>query len=264
MGAAVLDGEALATIIKADLRGRIDALRATGRPPGLATLLVGDDEPSARYVAMKHRDCADLGIASVYEDHLPATATQEEVLAVVDRFNTDPAVDAMLLQHPFPSHLDYESALLTADPDKDVDGLHPVNLGRLVMGVDGPLPCTPHGIQRLLSHYGVPIRLPGSWWGLAALGPEPTMAKFTRARWCSGCGARRGRRSCRSTPSTAPSTSACAPVVPPRWLASCSPPAAGPSGGAPGPTSSTSPWPTPSPTRPGRWARRSPWTRPPS
>jgi methylenetetrahydrofolate dehydrogenase (NADP+)/methenyltetrahydrofolate cyclohydrolase len=157
MGAAVLDGEALATIIKDDLRGRIDALRAKGRPPGLATLLVGDDEPSARYVAMKHRDCADLGIASVYEDHLPATATQEEVLAVVDRFNTDPAVDAMLLQHPFPSHLDYESALLTADPDKDVDGLHPVNLGRLVMGVDGPLPCTPHGIQRLLSHYGVPI-----------------------------------------------------------------------------------------------------------
>ena len=157
MGAAVLDGEALATIIKDDLRGRIDALRAAGRPPGLATLLVGDDEPSARYVAMKHRDCADLGIASVYEEHLPATATQEQVLAVVDRFNTNPAVDAMLLQHPFPPHLDYESALLTAVPDKDVDGLHPVNLGRLVMGVDGPLPCTPYGIQRLLAHNGVAI-----------------------------------------------------------------------------------------------------------
>jgi methylenetetrahydrofolate dehydrogenase (NADP+)/methenyltetrahydrofolate cyclohydrolase len=157
MGAAVLDGEAVAALVKDELRGRIERLRARGRPPGLATLLVGDDEPSARYVAMKHRDCVDLGIASVYDIHLPATATQEEVLAVVERFNTDPAVDAMLLQHPFPPHLDYESALLTADPDKDVDGLHPVNLGRLVMGVDGPLPCTPIGIQRLLTHYGVQI-----------------------------------------------------------------------------------------------------------
>jgi methylenetetrahydrofolate dehydrogenase (NADP+)/methenyltetrahydrofolate cyclohydrolase len=157
MGAAVLDGEALATTVKEDLRGRIAALRERFRPPGLATLLVGDDEPSARYVAMKHRDSAELGIESVYEEHLPARATEDEVLAVVDRFNTDPAVDSMLLQHPFPSHLDYESALLTGDPDKDVDGLHPVNLGRLVMGVDGPLPCTPSGIQRLLIHYGVPI-----------------------------------------------------------------------------------------------------------
>jgi methylenetetrahydrofolate dehydrogenase (NADP+)/methenyltetrahydrofolate cyclohydrolase len=157
MGAAVLDGEAVATLVKDELRGRIERLRAAGRPPGLATLLVGDDEPSARYVAMKHRDCVDLGIASVHDVHLPATATQDEVLAVVDRFNTDPAVDAMLLQHPFPPHLDYESALLTADPDKDVDGLHPVNLGRLVMGVEGPLPCTPVGIQRLLSHHGVEI-----------------------------------------------------------------------------------------------------------
>jgi methylenetetrahydrofolate dehydrogenase (NADP+) / methenyltetrahydrofolate cyclohydrolase len=157
MGAAVLDGEALASTVKDDLRGRIAALRERFRPPGLATLLVGDDEPSARYVAMKHRDSAELGIESVYEEHLPARATEDEVLAVVDRFNTDPAVDSMLLQHPFPSHLDYESALLTGDPDKDVDGLHPVNLGRLVMGVDGPLPCTPSGIQRLLIHYGVPI-----------------------------------------------------------------------------------------------------------
>jgi methylenetetrahydrofolate dehydrogenase (NADP+)/methenyltetrahydrofolate cyclohydrolase len=157
MGAAVLDGEALATLVKDDLRARVDRLRAAGRPPGLATLLVGDDEPSARYVAMKHRDCVELGIASVHDVHLPATAAQEDVLAVVDRFNTDPAVDAMLLQHPFPPHLDYESALLTADPDKDVDGLHPVNLGRLVMGVDGPLPCTPVGIQRLLVHHGVEI-----------------------------------------------------------------------------------------------------------
>jgi methylenetetrahydrofolate dehydrogenase (NADP+) / methenyltetrahydrofolate cyclohydrolase len=157
MGAAVLDGEVTAAAVKEDLAGRVAALRAAGRAPGLATLLVGDDEPSARYVAMKHRDCVELGIDSVHDVHLPASATQEDVLAVVDRFNTDPVVDAMLLQHPFPPHLDYESALLTADPDKDVDGLHPVNLGRLVMGVDGPLPCTPAGIQRLLVHHGVPI-----------------------------------------------------------------------------------------------------------
>jgi methylenetetrahydrofolate dehydrogenase (NADP+)/methenyltetrahydrofolate cyclohydrolase len=157
MGAAVLDGEALATTVKEDLRGRIAALRERFRPPGLATLLVGDDEPSARYVAMKHRDSAELGIESVYEEHLPATATQDEVLAVVDRFNTDPAVDSMLLQHPFPSHLDYESALLTGDPDKDVDGLHPTNVGRLALGIPAPVSCTPAGIEAILAHYDVPV-----------------------------------------------------------------------------------------------------------
>jgi methylenetetrahydrofolate dehydrogenase (NADP+)/methenyltetrahydrofolate cyclohydrolase len=157
VAAAVLDGEALAARIREELAGRIAALRQAGTPPGLATLLVGDDEPSARYVALKHRDCAEVGIASVHDLHLPATATQEEVLAVVQRFNADPAVDAMLLQHPFPPQLDYEAAYVTADPAKDVDGLHPVNLGYLVMGVDAPRACTPAGIQRLLVHHGVPI-----------------------------------------------------------------------------------------------------------
>ncbi|MBV9291492.1 MAG: bifunctional methylenetetrahydrofolate dehydrogenase/methenyltetrahydrofolate cyclohydrolase, partial [Frankiales bacterium] len=111
---------------------------------------------SAKYVEMKHRNCAELGIASVHE-HLPADATQDDVFAVIDRFNSDSAVDAYLMQYPFPKHLDFEAALLRADPEKDVDGLHPVNLGKLVMGAAGPRPCTPAGIQALLAHYDVPI-----------------------------------------------------------------------------------------------------------
>ncbi len=151
-----MDGRVVAAEIRARTAKRVDELKAVGITPGLGTILVGDDEPSARYVAMKHRDCEELGIASFHE-HLPATATQEEVLAVVRRFNEDPGVDAFLQQHPYPPHLDYEAAALAAEPDKDVDGLHPVNLGRLVMGAPAPLPCTPHGIQRLLVHYDVPI-----------------------------------------------------------------------------------------------------------
>ncbi|MCB1250753.1 MAG: bifunctional 5,10-methylenetetrahydrofolate dehydrogenase/5,10-methenyltetrahydrofolate cyclohydrolase [Acidimicrobiales bacterium] len=156
MTAQLLDGEAVAATIKADLRHRIAALEARGHTPGLGTLLVGDDGPSANYVAMKHRDCEDLGIGSV-SVHLPADATQADVAAVVADFNARDDVDAYLMQYPFPAHLDYEAALLDVDPAKDADGLHPVNLGRLVQGVDAPLPCTPAGIQRLLEHHGVPI-----------------------------------------------------------------------------------------------------------
>jgi methylenetetrahydrofolate dehydrogenase (NADP+)/methenyltetrahydrofolate cyclohydrolase len=105
---------------------------------------------------MKHRDCEALGITS-HHAHLPSDATQQDVLDVIARFNADPAVDAYLMQYPFPKHLDFEGALLEVDPAKDVDGLHPVNLGHLVQGVDGPLPCTPAGIQALLAHYGVQI-----------------------------------------------------------------------------------------------------------
>jgi methylenetetrahydrofolate dehydrogenase (NADP+)/methenyltetrahydrofolate cyclohydrolase len=123
---------------------------------GLGTLLVGDNPASAKYVEMKHRNSAELGIASVHE-HLPEDATQEQVHAVIDRFNADPGVHAYLMQYPFPRHLDFEAALLRVDPDKDVDGLHPINLGKLVMGARGPRPCTPAGIQALLAHYGVPI-----------------------------------------------------------------------------------------------------------
>ncbi len=156
MAAQVLDGEKVATRIKADLAERVQALVARGITPGLGTVLVGDDGPSANYVSMKHRDCEALGITS-HHAHLPADATQDDVDEVVDRFNADPAVDAYLMQYPFPKHLDFESALLRVDPAKDVDGLHPVNLGRLVQGVDGPLPCTPAGIQVLLEAYDVAI-----------------------------------------------------------------------------------------------------------
>lgn len=158
MVAQVLDGNVLAASIRADLADRVAKLEANGITPGLGTILVGDDGPSARYVQMKHEDCAEIGIASAHE-HLPADATQQDVLDAVHRFNGDAAVDAYLMQYPFPAGLDYERALLAVDADKDVDGLHPINLGRLVQGVPAALPCTPHGILVMLEHYG--IELPG-------------------------------------------------------------------------------------------------------
>lgn len=156
MTAIKLDGEMLSAEIKEGLRERIAALAERGKTPGLGTLLVGDDGPSANYVAMKHRDSEELGMGS-REVHLPADATQEEVDAVVDDFNADPAVDAYIMQYPFPGQLDYETALLRVLPEKDADGLHPVNLGRLVQGVDAPLACTPRGIQLMLERYDIPI-----------------------------------------------------------------------------------------------------------
>ena len=156
MTAIQLDGEMLSAEIKEGLRERIAALAEKGVTPGLGTLLVGDDGPSANYVAMKHRDSEELGMGS-REVHLPADASQEEVDAVVDDFNADPAVDAYIMQYPFPDHLDYETALLRVLPEKDADGLHPVNLGRLVQGVDAPLACTPRGIQLMLERYEIPI-----------------------------------------------------------------------------------------------------------
>jgi methylenetetrahydrofolate dehydrogenase (NADP+)/methenyltetrahydrofolate cyclohydrolase len=156
MTAITLDGEKLAGEIKEQLGARVEALADQGVTPGLGTVLVGEDGPSANYVKMKHRDCEEIGIASFHE-HLPASASQGDVMAVVGRFNADPAVDAYLLQYPFPDGFDYETALLAVDPAKDVDGLHPTNLGLLVQGVDGPLPCTPAGIQRLLVAYDIPI-----------------------------------------------------------------------------------------------------------
>ncbi len=152
----ILDGNPVFREIKDQLRTRVAALRARGVVPGLGTILVGDDPASAKYVAMKHRNCAELRIESVHA-HLPATSTQHEVEATIDAFNADPSVSAYLVQYPFPPGLDYHRAALRVDPEQDVDGLHPVNLGRLVMGVAGPRPCTPAGIQRLLVHYGVPI-----------------------------------------------------------------------------------------------------------
>jgi methylenetetrahydrofolate dehydrogenase (NADP+)/methenyltetrahydrofolate cyclohydrolase len=154
--ARVLDGEAVAARIRADVADRVARLVARGVTPGLGTILVGDDVPSARYVALKHADCAQVGMASVHE-HLPAHTSQEALRAVILRFNADPAVHAFLVQIPLPRGLDEEAALLAVDPAKDVDGLHPVNLGRLVMGAQGPLPCTPAGIVELLAAHDVPV-----------------------------------------------------------------------------------------------------------
>ena len=156
MTATVLDGEALAARIRAEITERVAALRAGGVRPGLGTILVGDDPASARYVALKHADCKEVGIASVHAQ-LPADAGQAELEAVIAGFNADPAVHAYLVQLPLPAGLDEEAALLAVDDAKDVDGLHPVNLGRLVMGAPGPLPCTPAGILELLHAYDVPV-----------------------------------------------------------------------------------------------------------
>lgn len=156
MTATILAGDPVFEQVKTDLRQRIAKLAKNGVTPGLGTVIVGDDPGSAMYVRMKHQNCAELGIASVHEQ-LPADATQADVDAVVDRMNTDPAVHAYLMQYPFPRHLDFAAALLRVDPDKDVDGLHPVNLGKLVQGVAGPRPCTPAGIQDLLAYYDVPV-----------------------------------------------------------------------------------------------------------
>ena len=156
MTAKVLDGEALAELMREEVNAEVARLRAHGVQPGLGTILVGDDPASARYVALKHEDCAKVGIESIHE-HLGSATSAEELLAAVRRFNANPAVDAFLVQVPLPPGLDEFATLLSVDPDKDVDGLHPVNLGRLVMGVEGPLPCTPAGIVALLAHYGVPV-----------------------------------------------------------------------------------------------------------
>jgi len=154
--ARLLDGEALAARIRAEVTDRVARLRAEGVQVGLGTILVGDDPPSARYVEMKHQDSAQVGIASVHE-HLRADVTQDELEKVIARFNADPAVHAYLVQVPLPPGLDETSALLGVDPAKDADGLHPVNLGRLVIGSPGPLPCTPAGIVELLAANDVPV-----------------------------------------------------------------------------------------------------------
>ena len=157
MTATILDGVETAARIKAELKVRVDALLTRGVRPGLATVLVGDDPGSHAYVGGKHRDCAEVGIASIRVD-LPANSTQQQVEDAVRALNADPAVTGYIVQLPLPSGLDSNRVLELMDPAKDADGLHPINLGRLVLGVPGPLPCTPHGIVVLLEAYGVPIR----------------------------------------------------------------------------------------------------------
>ncbi len=154
MVAKLLDGQRVADEIKAQLSMRVQDLISKGKTPGLGTILVGDDSSSARYVAMKHKDCEEIGISSFHR-HLPSGVGQDELNLVIDEFNESPFIDAYLIQLPVPKHLDEVASLMRVDPDKDVDGLHPVNLGRLVMGADGPLPCTPNGILELLNYYGV-------------------------------------------------------------------------------------------------------------
>ena len=149
--AVLMPGAPVADAVLDDVARRVAAL---GRPVGLATLLVGDDPASASYVSKKHQACERVGMAS-FDRRLPVTTTQEELLAAIAELNRDPAVDAFLVQLPLPAGLDEEAALLAVDPDKDADGLHPVNLGRLAMGAHGPRACTPLGIQALLAHYGV-------------------------------------------------------------------------------------------------------------
>lgn len=151
-----MDGNALAAIIKSQYSERIDALKAKGVTPGLGAILVGDDAPSHKYVSMKRNDAEKLGMGW-REALLDADATQGEIDDVIDSFNVDENVHAYIIQYPFPKGLDYENALMGVFPEKDADGLHPTNLGKLVQGVQAPLACTPAGIQLLLSHYGVPI-----------------------------------------------------------------------------------------------------------
>jgi methylenetetrahydrofolate dehydrogenase (NADP+)/methenyltetrahydrofolate cyclohydrolase len=156
MSAVILDGRATAAAIKAELKERVAALAAAGAVPGLGTVLVGDDPGSRAYVNGKHRDSLEVGIASIRRD-LPADASQAQVEAVVDELNANPECTGYLVQLPLPPGLDALAILHRMDPAKDADGLHPVNLGKLVLGEPGPLPCTPRGIVELLRRFDVPI-----------------------------------------------------------------------------------------------------------
>src|SRR6478752_6303572 len=156
MTAQKLDGSATAAAIKGELKERIAALRENGVVPGLGTVLVGDDPGSRWYVNGKHKDCAEVGIASIQRE-LPATATQQDVEDVVRELNADPACTGYIVQLPLPKGLDPNPVLELMDPDKDADGLHPTSLGRLALGIEGPLPCTPLGIVELLRRHQVEI-----------------------------------------------------------------------------------------------------------
>jgi methylenetetrahydrofolate dehydrogenase (NADP+) / methenyltetrahydrofolate cyclohydrolase len=156
MTARVLDGDAVAARIKMQLAERVQRLLSVGRTPGLGTILVGNDPSSARYVEMKIEECAEIGIRSL-DEHLGADTSQREIEEIVDRFNADDRIHSILVQLPLPDGVNEEEVLLRVNPEKDVDGLHPTNLGRLVMGSPGPLPCTPNGIVELLAAYDVPV-----------------------------------------------------------------------------------------------------------
>ena len=154
MSAVILDGKALAASIKKDLTARTSALKASGKVPGLGTILVGDDPGSHSYVSGKHRDCKEVGITSLRVD-LPASASQSDVLAAIKDLNSAAECTGYIVQLPLPKGINTQIILEAIDPAKDADGLHPMNLGRLVAGYDAPLPCTPRGIVALLNHYKI-------------------------------------------------------------------------------------------------------------
>lgn len=154
MSAQILDGKALATAIKAELSIRVLALKQKGITPGLGTVLVGDDPGSLSYVGGKHRDCQEVGINSIRVD-LPASATEKDVLAAIEDLNSSKECTGYIVQLPLPHGMRTQKVLEAIDPDKDADGLHPLNLGRLVAGYDAPLPCTPRAIVALLDHYKI-------------------------------------------------------------------------------------------------------------
>jgi methylenetetrahydrofolate dehydrogenase (NADP+) / methenyltetrahydrofolate cyclohydrolase len=156
MTATILDGKATAPAVKAELRVRVSALNDLGVLPGLGTVLVGDDPGSLAYVGGKHRDCAEVGIASIRVD-LPIDTSQQRLDEEIERLNADPSVTGYIVQLPLPMHLNANHVLNLMDPAKDADGLHPTNLGRLVLGEPAPLPCTPRGIVELLRRYDVEI-----------------------------------------------------------------------------------------------------------
>jgi methylenetetrahydrofolate dehydrogenase (NADP+)/methenyltetrahydrofolate cyclohydrolase len=156
VSAQLIDGKVVAKAVKEEVRSRVEALKARGIRPGLATVLVGDDPASHVYVRNKQRTCEELGMHSVGHD-LPATTSQEELLALIDRLNRDPAIHGILVQLPLPKPLRSESILYAVSPDKDVDGLHPVNIGKLTMGEPRFVPCTPAGVMAMLDYYKLPI-----------------------------------------------------------------------------------------------------------
>ncbi len=156
MSAVILDGKATAQTIKNNLAQRVSALKANGINPGLGTILVGDDAGSHAYVNGKHKDCAEVGISSIRID-LPKTATQKDVMKAITQLNNDANCTGFIVQLPLPKGLEGNIALEEMDPSKDADGLHPINLGKLVLGQDGPLPCTPRGIVELLRAYKIEI-----------------------------------------------------------------------------------------------------------
>lgn len=154
--ARLLPGKPVADAIFDQVTAQVAELRAQGLVPSLATVLVGDDDASAGYIRIKQRTAESLGFAAPHV-HLPADATQADLHRVIDGLNADPSVHALLIQHPVPPHLDYDAALAVVDPDKDVDGMHPLNLGRLALDQPAPRPCTPAGIEALLAHHHVPV-----------------------------------------------------------------------------------------------------------